>query len=119
MNRPGHKTLLGLLILGFCFVLAIWGRPYLPYQLANPEYIIVRIKDRPAAQVSVLINGRKNGTTGQLITLGGSGQRFISVDFPNARQKSVDVENTTASHPLHVEIDCSPLSSPTPTPTRP
>lgn len=118
MNRHGRNTLFGLLLLAFCLVLGIWGWQF-RQQVAYPEYIIVRIKDRPAAQVSVLINGRKNGTTGQLITLGGPGQRFISVDFPRARQKSVDVENTTASHPLHIEIDCSPSSSPTPAPIPP
>ena len=67
----------------------------------------MRVKDRPAVQTNVLINGQRNGTTGRLITLGSPGRVFVSVEFPKARQKIVNVENTTASHPLHIEIDCS------------
>lgn len=120
MNRHGRNALFGLLFLASCVVLAIWGRTYFPAAIAFPEYVIVQIKDRPAARTDVLINGQKNGTTGQLITLGGPGRVFISVDFPKAKQKAVNVRNTTPNHPLHVEIDCSDTpASPTPEPNNP
>ena len=70
------------------------------------EYIIVRIVDEPTAQVDVLINGQRHGTTGALITLGDPGWVSISVDLPNARHQIVDVTNTTATHPMDIEIDC-------------
>jgi hypothetical protein len=70
------------------------------------EYISVRVKNQPNIQVGVLINGQRNGTTGALITLGSPGWVFISVDLPNARQQNVNVTNTTATHPMEIEIDC-------------
>jgi hypothetical protein len=71
------------------------------------EFIIVRVKNQPNIQASVLINGQRNGTTGALITLGSPGWVFISVDLPNARQQDVNVTNTTATHPMDIEIDCN------------
>ena len=70
------------------------------------EFISVRVKNQPAVQADVLINGQRNGTTGALITLGDPGWVFISVDLPNSRQQSVNVTNTTATHPMEIEIDC-------------
>ena len=69
------------------------------------EFIIVRIKDQPAAQVDVLINGEKNGTTGSLVTLGTPGSVFVSVDKPTAIEQKINVANTTAAHPMNVEIE--------------
>jgi len=76
------------------------------YDLAAQEYIIVRVKDQPSTRAPVLINGVKSGTTGELITLGSPGRVYISVDLPKARQRKVDVTNTTPIHPMPVEIDC-------------
>ena len=70
------------------------------------EFIRVLIKDQPNVQVDVLINGQRNGTTGQLITLGSPGWKFVSVDLPTARQQNLNVRNTTATHPMIIEIDC-------------
>lgn len=70
------------------------------------EFIIVRVKGQPGVQAAVLINLKRNGTTGALITLGGPGWLAISVDLPNARQQIVDVTNTTAMHPMEITIDC-------------
>jgi hypothetical protein len=75
--------------------------------VAAQEYIIVRVKDQPQTRVPVLINGVKSATTGELITLGSPGWVFISVDLPKAKQRKVDVTNTTATHPMLVIIDCS------------
>jgi uncharacterized membrane protein len=70
------------------------------------EFIIVRVKGQPGLQALVLINLKRNGTTGALITLGGPGWIAVSVDLPKARQQIVDVVNTTASHPMEIEINC-------------
>jgi hypothetical protein len=68
------------------------------------EFIIVRVKGQPGLQVGVLINGQQNGTTGALITLGDPGWVGISVDLPNASLEVVDVTNTTATHPMEIEV---------------
>ena len=70
------------------------------------EFIIVRVKGQPDIQVGVLLNSKRNGTTGELITLGDPGWIGISVDLPNAKQQIVDVTNTTPTHPMEIEIDC-------------
>lgn len=72
------------------------------------EFIRVSVKDQPDIEADVLINGERNGTTGALITLGSPGWVFISVDLPNARQRDFKVANTTALHPMEIEIDCDP-----------
>ncbi len=69
------------------------------------EFILVRVKDEPAAHAAVLINGELNGVTGQLITLGSPGWIFVSVDLPNARQQNVNVKNTTPTHPMTILIE--------------
>ena len=118
MNQLGRTALFGFLFLASCLVLAIGGCT--TQSISFPQYVVVQIKDQPAARTDVLINGQKNGTTGELITLGGPGQIFISVDFPKAKQKSVNVRHTTPNHPLHIEIDCSDApASPTPVPGNP
>lgn len=70
------------------------------------EFILVWIKNQPGVQEGVLINGQRNGTTCELITLGSPGWIFVSVDLPNAKQQNVNVTNTTATHPMEIEIDC-------------
>jgi hypothetical protein len=70
------------------------------------EFIRVLVKDQPTLQTDVLINGQRNGTTGELITLGSPGWKFISVDLPAARQQNVNVKNTTPTRPMQIEIDC-------------
>jgi hypothetical protein len=72
------------------------------------EFILVYVKNEPAAHDPVLINGQLNGTTGSLITLGSPGWIFVSVDRPNAQQQNVNVKNTTALHPMTIQIDCNP-----------
>ena len=57
------------------------------------------------AEVDVLINGEKNGTTGSLLTLGTSGSVFVSVDRPTAIERKILVWDTTVVHPMEVEID--------------
>jgi hypothetical protein len=71
------------------------------------EFIRVRVKDQPDVQADVLINGQRNGRAGALLTLGSPGWVFISVDLPNAQQREVNLRNTTASHPMNVEIECN------------
>lgn len=68
------------------------------------EFIIVRIVNEPTAQVDVLINGQRHGTTGSLVTLGTPGTVFVSVDRPTAQQRKIVVEDTTALHPMDVDI---------------
>jgi hypothetical protein len=70
------------------------------------EFIEVRVKNQPLIYADVLINGRRNGKTAALITLGGPGWIFVSVDYPGARQQNLKVKNTTASHPMNIEIEC-------------
>jgi hypothetical protein len=72
------------------------------------EFIIVRIVGEPAAQVDVLINGQRHGTTGSLVTLGTPGTVFVSVDRPTAQQREMVVQNTTAAHPMDVDIVAPP-----------
>lgn len=69
------------------------------------EYIIVRIAGQPTAEVDVLINGEKNGTTGSLLTLGTPGSVFVSVDRPTANERKIMVWDTTVAHPMEVEIE--------------
>jgi hypothetical protein len=69
------------------------------------EFIIVRVKDDPTAFAAVLLDGQRNGTTGKLITLGSPGWVNVSVDLPNAEPQDVNVTNTTASHPMAIEIE--------------
>ncbi|HEX4641038.1 MAG TPA: hypothetical protein VH252_06605 [Chthoniobacterales bacterium] len=70
------------------------------------EFILVQVKNQPSAHAAVLINGQRNGMTGKLITLGSPGWIFISVDLPHAELKNVNVKNTTALHPMTIEIEC-------------
>jgi hypothetical protein len=79
------------------------------------EFIIVRIVGEPTAQVDVLIDGQKHGNakTGDLVTLGTPGTVFVSVDRPTAQQREMEVRNTTARHPMDIDIVAPrPLSSP-------
>jgi hypothetical protein len=69
------------------------------------EFIIVRVKDDPTAFAAVLLDGQRNGTTGKLITLGSPGWVNVSVDLPDAEPQDVNVTNTTASHPMAIEIE--------------
>ena len=68
------------------------------------EYIKVTVPGREKDDFDVLINGEKNGKTGETIILGSSGFVIISVDLPGAEEKTVDVKNTTADHPMPVEV---------------
>jgi hypothetical protein len=76
------------------------------YNMGSQEFIVVTVKDQPALHADVLINGEKNGTTGELITLGSPGWVFISVNLPNAQPQNVNVRKTTATHPMSIEIEC-------------
>ena len=71
------------------------------------EFIKVSIADDHDAEADVLINGQHNGETGELVTLGGPGWVNVSVDRSGAQSRDVDVEHTTASHPMQVEIKCA------------
>jgi hypothetical protein len=113
-NAPVSLRLWGLrVVIGITLMLrndcaGAWPNWFIsPFYVAAQEYIIVRVKDQPQTRVPVLINGVKSGTTGELITLGSPGWVFISVDLPKAKQRKLDVTNTTATHPMLVEIDCS------------
>jgi hypothetical protein len=70
------------------------------------EFIIVRAKNDPTAFAAVLLDGQHNGTTGKLITLGSPGWVNVSVDLPGAEPQDVNVTNTTAAHPMAIEIEC-------------
>jgi hypothetical protein len=76
------------------------------YNMGSQEFIRVNIKDQPAKRADVFINGERNGTTGELITLGSPGWIFISVNLPDAQPQNVNVRNTTATHPMIIEIKC-------------
>ena len=69
------------------------------------EFIIVRVKDDPTAFAAVLLDGQRNGTTGKLITLGSPGWVNVSLDLPDAEPQDVNVTNTTAAHPMAIEIE--------------
>ena len=71
------------------------------------EYIIVRVKGQPQEDAAVLINGEHNGRTTELLTLGGPGWVFVSVELPGAEEQQVEVKNTTADKPIKVEVPCS------------
>jgi hypothetical protein len=70
------------------------------------EYIIVEIKDQPNVDAEVLINRQPNGRTGVLLTLGGPGWILVSVNWPGAEERDVEVKNTTPLHPMNVDIQC-------------
>ena len=78
-----------------------------PQALQSMEYIIVEIKDQPNVHAEVLINRQPNGRTGVLLTLGGPGWILVSVDWPGAQERNVNVKNTTPSHPINVTIECT------------
>ena len=69
------------------------------------EFIRVLVKGQSTLQVPVLLNGQRNGTTAQVITLGSPGWKFISVDLPNAKRQFVPVKNTTSTFPMVIEIE--------------
>ena len=71
------------------------------------EYIIVRVKGRPQEDAAVLINGEYNGRTTELLTLGGPGWVFVSVEQTGAEEQLVDVRNTTPSRPIEVDVPCT------------
>jgi len=68
------------------------------------EFIKVTVPGRESDDIDVLINNKKNGMTEESIILGGSGFVSISVDLPGAEEKRVEVKNTTAEHPMIIEV---------------
>ncbi len=68
------------------------------------EFIKVTVPGREGEDIDVLINGEKNGKTGETIMLGSSGFVSISVDLPRAEEKIIEVKNTTAEHPMIIEV---------------
>lgn len=68
------------------------------------EFIIVIVLGREGEDIDVLINREKNGKTEETIILGSSGFVSISVDLPGAEEKLVEVINTTADHPMLIEV---------------
>jgi len=71
------------------------------------EYIIVQIAGQPDATANVLINGKHNGETNTLVTLGGPGFVKVSVEKSGAEEKTVNVRNTNHDNPTPVEITCA------------
>ena len=71
------------------------------------EYIIVEVKDQPMADADVLINGKMNGKTGSLLTLGDPGWITVSVKLPGAKKEQVEVKDTTDQQPMSVVIECA------------
>lgn len=68
------------------------------------EYIVVRSPGH--AGEDVLVNRLKNGKVGDVIVLGRSGHITVSIGVPNSEEKLVDVRNTTAVHPMAIDIEC-------------
>ena len=68
------------------------------------EFIKVNVPGREDDDIDVLINGEKNGKTEETIILGSSGFVVISVDLPAAEEKTIEVKNTTAEHPMIIEV---------------
>ena len=68
------------------------------------EHIIVTVPGRESDNIDVLVNGEKNGKTEETIILGSSGFVMISVDLPGAEEKTIEVKNTTAEHPMIIEV---------------
>jgi len=68
------------------------------------EYIKVIVPEKESDDIDVLINSEKNGKTGETIILGSSGFVSISVDLPGAEEKTVEVKNTTAEHPMIIQV---------------
>jgi hypothetical protein len=70
----------------------------------NMEYIIVTVPGREDEKIDVLINGEKNGKTGEVIILGSSGVVSVSVDLPTAKPQTEDVIDTTPNHPMLIKV---------------
>ena len=68
------------------------------------EYIKVMVPDREGDDIDVLINGEKNGKTGEVIILGSSGFVRVSVDLPTAEEKIVDVRCTIETNPKEIKV---------------
>lgn len=68
------------------------------------EHIKVTVPGRESDNIDVLINGEKNGKTEETIILGSSGFVMISVDLPGAEEKTIEVKNTTVTHPMIIEV---------------
>lgn len=68
------------------------------------EYIIVTVPGKESDDIDVLINDEKNGKAGEIISLGSSGFVIVSVDLPGAEEKAIEVKDTTAGHPMIVEV---------------
>jgi hypothetical protein len=67
------------------------------------EYLKVLVPGREGQDIDVLINGEKNGKIGDTLILG-KGFVLVSVDLPGAKEKKVDLCDTTTKHPKEVVI---------------
>ena len=68
-------------------------------------YLKVLVPGRENQDIDVLINKRKNGKVGKIIVLD-DGYVKISVDLPNAEEKTVNIKNTAEDRPRVVKIKC-------------
>lgn len=68
------------------------------------EYIIVKASKDDHGQYKVLINGEVNGVTGSKIILGSSGYIRVEALKSGLNAKIVNVENTTITHPMIIEL---------------
>ena len=67
------------------------------------EYLIVKVPGKEGQDIDVLINRQKNGKVGETLILG-EGFTLVSVDLQNAEEKQVNLEDTTPTKPMEVEI---------------
>lgn len=68
------------------------------------EYIIVKASKDDHGQYKVMINGEENGVTGSKIILGSSGYISVEALKSGLNAKIVNVENTTITHPMIIEL---------------
>jgi len=69
------------------------------------EYLRVSLAPPSNKKISVLVNGRKNGFVGGVLTLE-TGFVKISADLPTAKSKVVELLNTTPTKPMEVTVQC-------------
>lgn len=67
------------------------------------EFLKVIVPGREDEEIDVLINGEVNGMAGEVLMLG-EGFVVVSVNVPGAEEKEVYLQDTTANHPMVVEI---------------
>jgi hypothetical protein len=67
------------------------------------EYFKVVVPGRENQDIDALINSKRNGKVGDVLTLG-EGYVLVSVDLPDAEAKVVELWDTTPADPKVIKI---------------